>query len=167
MKTSCKNSKTIINHAIQIHHKVSSYVASLIGPMVFNFGTKDKNWNLTTNQLLQYPEGTLGKALGDFLKKDDVELLAGAEYHDIHHVLFDYSTTFKDEIALQFFLHGNGNKSIASISTLIGAWCLMPTQWKYLKTAYKRGENCKNVSTINFKSLLNQDFQQVKASLIL
>ena len=103
MKTINKQPKTIIDYAFWIHHKTSSWVAGMIGPMVFNFGSKDKNWNISTAQLLQYPAGSLGKTLGEFLKQHEVELLAGAEYHDIHHILFDYSISFKDEVALQFF----------------------------------------------------------------
>ena len=103
--------------------------------------------------------------MGEFLKKQQVELLVGAEYHDIHHVLFDYSISFKDEVALQFFLHGNGNKSIASISTRIGAWCLLPKDWNYLKASYERGKKCKDVSVLNFKMMLHQDLTQVKAYL--
>ena len=91
--------------------------------------------------------------------------MAGAEYHDIHHVLFDYSISFKDEVALQFFLHGNGKTSIASISTRIGAWCLLPTEWKYLRASYEKGKKCKDVSAYNFKNMLHQDFNQVKSSL--
>lgn len=165
MKTINKQPKTIIDYAFLVHHKISSWVAGMIGPMVFNFGSKDKNWNISTAKLLEYPVGSLGKTLGEFLKQYEVELLAGAEYHDIHHVLFDYSISFKDEVALQFFLHGNGNKSIASISTRIGAWCLLPTEWKYLKAAYERGKKCKDISSINFKSMLDQDLNQVKTSL--
>jgi ubiquinone biosynthesis protein Coq4 len=165
MKTIKEQSKSVIDLLMRVHIKTSSWVAGMIGPMVFNYGTKDKNWNLSTAELLQFPEGSLGKELGEFLKKSHVEPLIGAEYHDIHHVLFDYSISFKDEVALQFFLHGNGNKSIASVSTRIGAWCLLPTEWKYLKAAYERGKKCKDISAFNFKVMLVQDFTQIKASL--
>jgi ubiquinone biosynthesis protein Coq4 len=157
--------KTIIDYLMWMHVKISSWVAGLIGPMVFNYGTTDKNWNLSVAELLKYPEGSLGKTLGEFLKEQDVELLQGAEYHDIHHILFDYSISFKDEVALQFFLHGNGKKSIASVSTRIGAWFLLPTEWKYLKASYERGKKCKDVSKLNFKNMLHDNFYQVKASL--
>lgn len=166
MNTTKEKPKTIIDYLMWLHIKTSSWVAGMIGPMVFNYGTTDKNWNLSTTQLLEFPQGTLGKALGDFLKEQDVELLQGAEYHDIQHVLLDYSISFKDEVALQFFLHGNGKKSIASFSTRIGAWLLLPTQWKYLKAAYERGKKCKDVSKLNFKDMLYDDFYQVKASLL-
>lgn len=165
MKTTIEQSKTLLDHLMLIHLKTSSWVAQLIGPMVFNYGTKEKNWNLSTAELLQFPDGSLGKAMGDFLKKWNVEPLAGAEYHDIQHVLFDYSISFKDEIGLQFFLHGNGKKSFASISTYIGAWFILPTQWKYLRDSYDKGKKCKDISILNLKAMLYQDLTQVKATL--
>lgn len=165
MKTATEQPKTILDHLMLIHLKTSSWVAQLIGPMVFDYGTKEKNWNLSTTALLQFPEGTLGKALGEFLKKSNVEPLAGAEYHDLQHVLFDYSISFKDEIGLQFFLHGNGKKSFASVSTFIGAWFILPTQWKYLRNSYSKGKKCKDILTLNLKEMLHQDLVQIKASL--
>ncbi len=165
MKTISTAFKTTIDFVYAVHLKTSSWVAGLIGPTVFNCGIKDKNWKLSTAQLLEYPEGSVGKAMGEFLKKSNVEPLAGAEYHDIQHVLLGYSISFKDEVALQFFLHGNGKRSIASVSTLIGAWFILPTSWKYLKDSYKRGKNCKDISVLNSKELLYEDIQQVKTSL--
>ena len=149
----------------QLHLKTSTWVAKLIGPMVFNFGTKDRNWNISTRELLRFPEKSLGKALGEFLAKDGLEPLAGAEYHDAQHVLLDYSVSFKDEVALQFFLHGNGKKSIASVSTMIGAWCILPTQWKYLRTAYERGKQARDISTLNLKAMLSDDLDHTKRML--
>lgn len=152
----------IVDVAYDIHLKISSLVAKIIGPFVFDFGCKHKDWNMTTADLLNYSEGSLGKALGQFLRTNKVEPLAHAEYHDVHHVLFDYSISFKDEVALQFFLRGNGKKSIASFGTSIGAWILLPAQWSYLKTSYKRGQNCIDISQLDLKALLNEDLQKNK-----
>lgn len=166
MKT--ENTSTIqkiVNVAYDIHLKISSFVAQLIGPFVFDFGSKDKDWNMKTADLLCYSDGSLGKTLGQFLQENKVEPLAHAEYHDVHHVLFDYSITFKDEVALQFFLRGNGKRSLASFGTSIGGWFLLPTQWNYLKSSYKRGQNCIDISQLNLKELLNEDVQKIKRSL--
>ncbi|MDF2447888.1 MAG: hypothetical protein K0R26_392 [Bacteroidota bacterium] len=164
MKTIAEHPKSIFDHLMFIHLKTSSWVAQLIGPAVFNYGTNEKNWNLTTERLIRFPEGSLGKAVGEFLRESNVEPLAGAEYHDIQHVLFDYSISFKDEIGLQFFLHGNGKISFASISTIIGAWFILPSQWKYLRSSFQKGKKCKDISTFDLKELLHQDLAQVKAS---
>jgi ubiquinone biosynthesis protein Coq4 len=167
MKTIIEQPKTWIDHVMYIHLKTSSWVAGLIGPTVFNYGTDQKNWNLSTADLLRYPEGSLGQALGEFLKKSGVEPLAGAEYHDLEHVLFDYSISFKDEVGLQFFLHGNGKKSFASFSTIIGAWFILPTQWKYLRDSYIKGKRCKDMSTFNLKNMLHQNLDEIKSSLFM
>jgi ubiquinone biosynthesis protein Coq4 len=167
MKQELKNLvQKALDPFFRLHHKTSSFAAKIIGPTVFNYGTKEKNWNLSTAELLQFPEDSLGKALGKFLKKSGVEPLAGAEYHDVQHVLLDYSISFKDEVALQFFLHGNGKRSIASVSTMIGAWCILPMHWSYLKTSYKRGKNSKDISALSVKALLGQDLAQVKNALV-
>lgn len=80
-------------------------------------------------------------------------------------MLLGFSISFKDEVALQFFLHGNGKKSFASFSTRIGAWLLLPTQWKYLNAAYERGKRCKDVTKLNYKALLYDDVSHIKATL--
>lgn len=133
--------------------------------MVFNFGIKEEPWNLSTADLLQYPENSVGKMVGNFLKKEGLEPIARAESHDVLHVLLDYSVHFKDEVAMQFFLRGNGNNSIASFLTSIGAWIVLPTQWSYLKNAYARGKNCADVSKLDFKAVLHENVNTVKAKL--
>ncbi len=164
-----QHKKTLLQKGLdlffRLHLKTSTWVAKFIGPTVFDYGTSDKRWNLTTAELLKFPENSLGKALGEFLAKDGLEPLAGAEYHDVQHVLLDYSVSFKDEVALQFFLHGNGKRSIASVSTMIGAWCLLPREWKYLKRAYERGKQAADISALNLKALLSRDLLQVKHAL--
>jgi ubiquinone biosynthesis protein Coq4 len=148
-----------------LHLKISSLVAKLIGPSVFNFGIKEEPWNLSTADLLRFPNGSVGKAVGEFLKKDQLEPIARAESHDVLHVLLDYSVNFKDEVAMQFFLRGNGNNSIASCLTSFGAWVVLPTQWNYLKTAYTRGKNCSDISKLNYRHVLDENLETVKLKL--
>ena len=135
--------------------------------MVFNFGIKEEPWHLRTADLLQYPEDSVGKKVGEFLKKENLEPIARAESHDVLHVLLDYTVHFKDEVAMQFFLRGNGNNSIASFLTSIGAWVILPTQWSYLKHSYTRGKNCADVSKLDFKAVLNENIDDVKAKLFI
>jgi ubiquinone biosynthesis protein Coq4 len=149
----------------KMHIRFSNRSAQILGPIVFNFGIKENGWNLSTADLLNFPNGSLGKVLGEFLYKNNLEPLARAESHDVYHILFVYSTTFKDEVGLQFFLWGNGKISLATIGTSVGAWCLFPRQWNYLKASYKRGKKCIDISKFNTKNLLNEDFTKIKASL--
>lgn len=157
--------KTLLNPIIRLHEKTSNFTAQKIGPLVFNFGTDNKPWGLSTAMLKQFPEGSLGKVVGEFLYKNRMEPIAGAESHDVYHVLFDFSTSFKDEIGLQFFLRGNGKKSIASFLTSIGAWVVLPFSYNYLKSSYEKGKNCIDISQLNLRELLYKDFESVKQEL--
>lgn len=166
MNTSANSTQKQLSLFWRIHEKVSSWSAHLIGPVVFNFGLKEEAWNMSTADLLQFPDGTVGNALGAFLKKNRLEPIAGAESHDLFHVLFDYSTTFKGEVLLQFFLRGNGKRSIASFGTSLGAWFIYPGQWHLLKAAYARGKSCSDISRIDLKKILNENIEKTKISLI-
>ncbi|MDX2174288.1 MAG: hypothetical protein SFY56_14395 [Bacteroidota bacterium] len=153
------------NKLKQVQEKINNFTAQKLGPTVFNFGSKEKAWGLSTNDLLKFPEGSLGLALGEFLKKNRLEPIARAESHDVYHVLFDYSISFKDEIGLQFFLRGNGKNSLASFATSIGAWCILPGQWSYLRDSYRRGKKCVDITLLNPKALLYEDYHKIKLSL--
>jgi len=165
MSTPVNFSNKFVSLLWKIHEKTSSFVAHLIGPMVFNVGIKEPSWNLSTSQLLAFPNGTVGKTLGEFLKNNRLEPIAGAESHDLYHILFNYDSSFKDEVALQFFLRGNGKKSIASFGTSIGAWCVLPMHWSYLKSSYARGKECMDISKLDLKSILLNDFNEVRTKL--
>ncbi len=165
MNTPAKHPNKFVILVWQLHMKIASFSAHLIGPTVFNVGIKEPGWKLSTADLLSFPDGTVGKALGEFFKKNKFEPIAGAESHDLYHVLFDFSSSFKDEVALQFFLRGNGKNSIASFGTSIGAWCLLPTQWSYLKTSYQCGKKCSDISKLDLKSILFHNFKETRAAL--
>jgi hypothetical protein len=162
MKAPANHPNKLVNLVWQLHMKIASFSAHLIGPTVFNVGIKEPGCKLSTADLLSFPDGTVGKNLGEFFKKNKFEPIAGAESHDLYHVLFDFSSSFKDEVALQFFLRGNGKNSIASFSTSIGAWCLLPTQWSYLKASYERGKKCGDISKLDLKAILFQDREDAR-----
>lgn len=162
MKTTLEYLKPGLKAIYQLHLITASWVAQQIGPIVFCSGAKKESWNISTQQLLNFPDASIGRALGEFLQKQQVEPLSKAEFHDVQHVLFGFSISFVDEVALQFFLRGNGIKTIASVTTTIGAWFILPFHWQYLKSSYQRGKQYKSVSIINTKIILQQNLHQVK-----
>lgn len=166
METQSNQLSSSFNYLIETHQKINSWVAQKLGPTVFCYGTKKECWNISTNELLSYPEYSVGKRLGLFLKAQDMEPLAKAEYHDVQHILFNYSMSFVDEVALQFFLRGNGIKTIATLLTCNGAWFILPFHWGYLKKSYSKGQQYKNVSVLNHKTILNENLEELKISLL-
>ena len=100
MKTQINQLPNSLNYIIQIHQKINSWVAQKLGPTVFCYGEKKECWNISTNELLSYPEKSVGKTLGLFLNEQGMEPLAKAEYHDVQHILFNYSISIYQYVAI-------------------------------------------------------------------
>lgn len=150
----------------RINEKIIALTVKIIAPTVFYFGSKENPWDLSTNDLLCFPDGSLGQELGKFYRKQGIDPIPRAEYHDVFHVLFGFSTTIKDELALQFFLYGNGKTSIASVGTTLGSWFIFPWSWNYFEDSYLRGRQCVDVSNLDLKKLLNEDLGKLKTTIL-
>src|SRR6478609_5753656 len=63
---------------------------------------KRQPWNLTMEDLVLYPDGSLGKELGIFLRNEELQPVPKVERHDAFHILLDFTTHINDEAAMQF-----------------------------------------------------------------
>jgi ubiquinone biosynthesis protein Coq4 len=124
---------------------------------------KRPSWNLSANELKQYPENTLGNKLGNFLIQEKLEPVPKVERHDAYHILLDFDTTLKDEAAMQFFLIGNGKISPFTLGTAFFTSFFMPERLKFFYQEFKRGSKAKSIAKWNFKALLNENFEDLKA----
>lgn len=123
-------------------------------------------WNLSTRQLLDFPEDSLGFHLGCFLLQHNFEPQPKCEDHDIFHVLTGYKTDTAQEIALQFFLYGNGKRSpFLSLAMGVG-YLLYPDQYATFKVTKEQGRLAPPVYDLDFKALLHKPFKQLKSQFI-
>jgi ubiquinone biosynthesis protein Coq4 len=93
------------------------------------------------NQLLAFPEGSLGRSLILMLEENDFQLLTHYAKHDMKHILLGYPTTDKGEVCLQAFMLGNGHISFPVLSTLAFGVLTMPEYWASFCHAYQRGRS--------------------------
>ena len=127
--------------------------------------SKREPWRLSTSDLLQYPSGSLGKAMGQFLYQEHLEPIPKLERHDAFHVLLNYNTNLKEEAGLYFFLFGNGKKSFFSMGTIIFAAIILPDYWPYLLQQYRRGKVTSPIYHFTFKNLLGSNLEILKRSI--
>jgi ubiquinone biosynthesis protein Coq4 len=118
------------------------------------FKQRQQAWQQTNDTLLRYPEGSLGKALGQFLEKHQFTLLPKLEDHDVLHVLLNYKTTLVGEIKMQFFLLGNRKRSAYALFTALVGLCLVPEKLRSFYKEFLLGRSCKRVHKWNFEHLL-------------
>lgn len=138
----------LLNYAIRMHARAHR---------------RRKAWGLSTAILSGYPDGSLGKALGEFLAGEKLEPIAKLERHDVFHILLDYQTNLKHEAGLYFFLFGNGKKSFFAIGTVLFSAGMFPEHWPYLYRQYKRGKEAYPIASIRFQEFLHENFNDLKA----
>ena len=115
-----------------------------------------RSWKHDQSTLLQFPEGSLGRKLGEFLESEQLKLMPKLEDHDVMHVLMEYKSTVVDEVRMQFFLLGNGKKSMYALCTAIIGLLIqpeyLPAYWKEFKT----GRYCLPIAKWDFQYLLHE-----------
>ena len=123
---------------------------------------RNKPWGISRSELLLYPPESLGFHLGCFLLKQHFEPQPHCENHDIFHILTGYMTDTAQEIALQFFLYGNGKHSPFLHLAMFAGIILFPDQYALFREAYRKGTQAKRLFDLDYKPLLTHSFISLK-----
>lgn len=135
------------------------------GFYVKHFKKHKTPWPLNRQDLLKYPKGSLGLALGEFLTQNGFEMIPRVERHDAYHVLLNFGTQAQDEIALQYLCFANGKRSkylfgVISIGTLF-----LPEYLPYYRQCYKLGKRLNCFHDLDYLPLLTTDLAELRAAI--
>lgn len=122
-------------------------------PLLKHF-RKVKPFPYTPADLSAMEEGTVGKALFEFLTTKELELLSHYARHDLKHVVLGYDTTEEGELCLQSFMFGNGRVSFPVLATVLFGICTSPEYWKKMRAAYHTGKSCIPIHQWNWFALV-------------
>jgi ubiquinone biosynthesis protein Coq4 len=120
----------------------------------------------TIHELRDFPAGTLGNDLQQFLDKRGLQLLSYYAKHDIKHIILDYDTTDEGEGCLQFFMLGNRHLSIPVLATVLYALCTMPEHHRSFKVAYRRGKRTCPLQNLDWAGLLIENTEHLKKKIL-
>ncbi|RZS91904.1 ubiquinone biosynthesis protein COQ4 [Aquimarina brevivitae] len=139
-----------------------------LGKMPYQRLCKHKTpWDISIAQLLQYPKTSLGFHLGSFLLQHNFESQPQLEDHDVFHVLTNIGITVKEEIAMQYYLLGNGKRSLFMIGTLFIGTFFYPVQWKFFRQAYQKGKKALPFYHLPYKKLLNINITKLQSTFLI
>lgn len=148
--------KTILKY----REKLAIHLVEFTKPYYVRWFKKNQTaWRHSTSSLRRFPEGSLGKSLGDFLAKNNFQLIPKLEDHDVLHVLLDYKTTITGEIKMQFFLLGNRKRSLYALFTAIVGTVLVPERIKDFLKEFSKGRRFAPVSKWSFEYLLAEPLE--------
>jgi len=123
---------------------------------------KNAPWTIGITELLTFREESLGFQLGKFLSQNHFEMQEKLEDHDVIHVLTNTGITVIDEIGMQFFLLGNGKRSLYLFMVIIVGIIFYPTQFSNFLSYYKRGKNSHIFYNLDFLKMLHIPVPQIK-----
>ncbi|MDP5200480.1 hypothetical protein [Flavobacterium sp. DG2-3] len=115
---------------------------------------KNEPWNIDKDSLMDYPEGTLGFGLGNFLYKNHFDLQEKLEDHDIIHVLTNTGVTVYEEIGMQYYLLGNGKTSLYLFMVILTGTVFYPKRMSYFIQQFKRGKQAHSFHYMDFSKML-------------
>ena len=141
---------------------ISWKIAYTLKPLYFFLRRKRRPWNVTMDSLKAMPAGSLGNDLYLFLKKNNLQIMPKAEFHDVYHVLFNFETCIRDEACIQFVPLGNGRYSLPYIACTIVSVLFYPEFWGDFYKAFAMGRRANKFHNWNFESLLNHHTQDIR-----
>ncbi|WP_125719749.1 hypothetical protein [Flavobacterium ustbae] len=115
---------------------------------------KNEPWNIDKTLLMDYPEESLGFGLGIFLYKNHFDLQEKLEDHDIIHVLTNTGITVYEEIGMQYYLLGNGKKSLYLFMVILTGTIFYPKRMPYFIQQFKRGKQAHSFHYLDFSKML-------------
>lgn len=119
------------------------------------FFKKGKAWDINVNQLIQLPSDSLGFHLGCFLLKYNFDIQPKLEDHDIIHVLTNTGVSVVEEIGMQYYLLGNGKRSLYLLMVILSGTLFYPTRFFYFKQQYERGKQAHEFYGLDFLNMLS------------
>jgi ubiquinone biosynthesis protein Coq4 len=123
---------------------------------------KNEPWNIDKKQLLHFPKDSLGYGLGNFLYKNHFDIQEKLEDHDIIHVLTNTGISVYEEIGMQYYLFGNGKRSLYLYMVILSGTLFYPKQIKYFVEQYKRGKQAHSFHYLDFSKMLSMPIQSIQ-----
>lgn len=115
---------------------------------------KSNPWEIDKEELLQYPKDSLGFQLGYFLDKNHFDIQPKLEDHDIIHVLTNTGISVVDEIGMQYYLLGNGKRSLYMYGVIISGTLFYFRQINYFFQQYNKGKKAFPFYYLDFSKML-------------
>ncbi|THF51859.1 hypothetical protein E6C50_08895 [Flavobacterium supellecticarium] len=127
-----------------------------------HFLKKNAPWSVTKEELLTYPEKTLGNDLGIFLTVNHFTMEPKLEDHDVMHILTGIGTSVKEEIAMQCYLLGNGKRSAYLFMVVLIGTLFYPFEISFFHSYYKRGRRALAFYYLDYSKLLLQPTENIR-----
>ena len=122
---------------------------------------------VTLDELISYPKDSLGFHVGTFLFNNSHDADPQPEITDIHRVLINKEVSDKEEIAMHFYLFGNGDMALKNLFVIVTGSLLYPLQLHYFYRRYRDGRNALRFYDLNHFRMLHLPIERIKDTFLI
>ena len=112
-------------------------------------------------QMRNLPKNTIGYDMAKMLNDNNLKLIPKFENHDLKHLVLGYDMTTQDEIKMQAYLFGNGNRSISCILFLLSGM-LFPNMWSEYYNEYSKGKFSPSILSLSLDDCIHLQSNKIK-----
>lgn len=123
---------------------------------------KNNPWTVSSKELFLYPQESIGFHLSCFHLKYNLEMKPNLEEHDVFHVLTGTGISVAEEVALQYYLLGNGKKGAFMSLAIAGGTLFYPFHIREFIQYYQRGKSAHQFYDLDFKNMLYQSVSEIQ-----
>ena len=134
-------------------------VYGVIKPLQFVHSSAQYSAKLEAMRSL--PSGTIGSSIAEMLDNEGLKLIPRFEDHDLKHLILGYGMSTIDELRMQAYLFGNGNRSISCMLFLSSA-LLLPSSWNTLYTDFKKGKNSPSILRLSIDDCMREPIEVIR-----
>lgn len=117
---------------------------------------------ISMDQLINYPKDTLGFHLGSFLFNNSYEADPVAEQEDVYRLLIMQEASNKEEIAMHYYLFGNGDLSLRTLFIMVTGAVFFPHCVVHFYNKYRDGKNALRFYDLDHFRMLHLPLKKIK-----
>lgn len=128
---------------------------------------KKPETNISLNELIDYPNGTLGFHLGRFLFDNSYEVNPIPQQEDIYRLLITKETSNKEEIGMYYYLFGNGDIRLQTVFIIATGALFYPHCLLHFYKKYKEGKQALRFYDLNHFGMLHLPLTKIKDAFLI
>ncbi len=128
---------------------------------------RPKKATVNTIELIDYPANSLGFHLGQYLFNKGFQPQSILEKEDIYRLLITKDTSAKEQFGMYFYLFGNGDVSLNTLSEMLVGLLAYPFAVKHFYKQYKAGKNALRFYDLDHCRMLHLPLQRIKDTFLI
>ncbi|MEL1245886.1 hypothetical protein AAEO56_16550 [Flavobacterium sp. DGU11] len=128
---------------------------------------KTKKAAVSMDELINYPKDSLGFHLGCFLFNNSCESDPIPEKEDVYRTLLTKEVSNKEEIAMHYYLFGNGDFSFRTLFVMGSGAVFYPHCVAYFYKRYRDGRNALRFYDLDHFRMLHLPLQRIKDAFLI